>query len=368
MGEVLRKFENKQDPFNPDNYLSGYINISQGDEYGKLLLTHINGMKSKEQTIYSTPKIHYPFNRRGSFYFKFLEKVSPCYVKIDGTNIISYRYIFRKKEYVTYKTRLSPVLQEGRFGNFFLMWKEMLKKYPNIYEYAVDRDINFSYELFGILNKHLISYPVRLDTRLLFGLKRYSGEIVLPEEFKEGLPIVDKRCDVRPSYFFPDFYQKIRGEIESTNNYISDDEAEGLEGCVIYIQDIDENYKQWKLKPETIFKLHCQGGMNKNDIMATCYNALENVDLEGLTYEFVVGLLKEEFSIRTIISNEYRIKRILGYVKEEIVRRHSVIGVYEKLGLRLEENKNVLMRELSKHFNRGDMRRVYSIILAYENK
>lgn len=368
MREVLRQFEDKQDPFNPDNYLSGYININQGDEYGRLLLTHINGMKCKEQTIYSTPKMHYPFNKRGSFYFKFLEKLSPVYDKLDGTNIISYRYIFRKKEYVTYKTRLSPILQEGRFGNFFLMWKEMLKKYPSIREYANNLDINFSYELYGILNKHLISYPVRLDTRLLFGLKRYNGEIVLPEVFREGLPVVDKHCDIKPSYFFPDFYQKVRSEIESTNNYISDDEAEGLEGCVIYIRDEDGNHKQWKLKPETVFKLHCQGGINKNDIMATCYNALENVDLEELTFEFVVELLKEEFNIRVILANEYRIKKILGEVKEEIVRRHDVIEVYEKLGLSLEENKNVLMRELSKHFNRSDMRRVYSIISAYENK
>ena len=63
MTEVLRKFEDSQDPFNPTNFLTGYIDIAQGDNYGQLLLNHINGMKCKEQIIYSTHKIHYQFDR-----------------------------------------------------------------------------------------------------------------------------------------------------------------------------------------------------------------------------------------------------------------------------------------------------------------
>ena len=145
MKETLRKFENIQDPFNPSNFLTGYITIDQGDHYGQLQLTHINGMQCKDQIIYSTPKMHYPFNKLGHFYFKFLDKPVQMYDKKDGTNIVSFKYIYRKKIYLTYKTRLNPVLGSSRFGNFYCMWCEMLEKYPNINQMAQDHDINTSF-------------------------------------------------------------------------------------------------------------------------------------------------------------------------------------------------------------------------------
>lgn len=368
MTEVLRKFEDRQDPFNPTNFLSGYINISQGDGYGQLLLTHINGMKCKEQTIHSTPKIHYPFDKLGRFYSdcKFFKVLSPVYEKLDGTNIISYHYIFKKNKYVTYKTRLNPVLSESKWGNFFAMWVEMLEKYPEIGKHANEDDVNFSYEMYGILNKHLIAYPIRLDTRLLFGLDYHTGELILPDKFKEKLPIVEKHCEIKTSHFFPDFYSKIKGEIEATNDYSSLDWVKGSEGRIIYTKDEHGSWKQYKCKPDTVFKLHHQAGMSKNDIATTCYNALENVDLEKLSYDFVVELLKEEFDEREIISNETRIKVILGEVKEEVQKRYQIIEIYNKLGMKLKDGRGKIMRKMSESFHKGDMRYVYSIIEAYE--
>ncbi len=365
MTEVTRKFENIKDPFNPNNYLTGYITISQGDSYGQLLLTHINGMKCKEQIIYSTPKMYYPFSKLGNFYFKFLDKPAPVYEKYDGTNIISYKYIYRGKTYFTYKTRLSPILAEGKYGNFYSMWCEILKKYPNIIKASKEYDINFSYELYGVVNKHLILYPVRLDTKLLFGLDKSTGMIILPDEFKDLLPVVEKDCEIQPNYFFPDFYKKMRGEIEATNDYSNLEEVKGSEGRVIYIKE-EGQWKQWKLKPETIFKVHTKPGINKNDIKVTCYNALENVELDNLTYEYVCELLNEEFEMNEILANENRIKTILKEVKEEIKKRHFIIQIYNKLGLTLTKNRNELMRKMSKNFEKKDMRYVYNIIEAYE--
>lgn len=366
MTEVLRKFEDRQDLFNPANFLTGYMDISQGDNYGQLLLTHINGMKCKEQVIYSTPKIHYPFNRLGKFYFRYLGATSPIYEKLDGTNVISYHYFFKKNKYVTYKTRLNPILSNSKFGNFFSMWKEVLEKYPKVEQYASECDINFSYELYGILNKHLIAYPIRLDIRLLFGLDYHTGEVILPDKFKGELPIIEKYGEIKPSYFFPDFYSKVKGEIEATNDYSSLEWVTGSEGRVIYIQDEEGKWKQYKCKPETIFKLHHQAGMSRNDIVTTCYNALENVELEELSYDFVVELLKEEFDGREVVSNEARIKVIMEEVKEEVQKRYKTIEVYNKLGIKLKDNKREVMRKMSELFNKKDMRYVYNIIESYE--
>lgn len=364
MNTTLRKFENIQDPFNNKNFLTGLVNVNQGDNYGQLLLNHINGIKCKEQIIYSTPKMHYPFDKNRSFYFKFLDHICYMYEKLDGTNIISFNYKFRGKKYTTYKTRLSPVVREGKFGNFFTMWKEMIVKYPNIEKFAKEYDINFSYELYGVLNKHLILYPIRLDTRLLFGLDN-NGNIILPDEFTD-LPIVKKTNKIKPKHFFPDYYKKIQEEIESANDYSLSEEVKGSEGRVLYINN--NGWKQFKLKPPTIFEIHISksGKISKNDIMITCYNSLENTD--KLSYDFIVELLKEEFSENKIKLSEYLIKDTIKYVTEEIERRELIIKVYNELQIKLKDNKKTLMRKMGEHFNKKEMRYVYNIILAYENK
>ena len=366
MKETLRKFENIQDPFNPSNFLTGYITIDQGDHYGQLLLTEINGAKCEEQIIYSTPKMHYPFDKLGRFYFETLNKEAQVYEKLDGTNIISYKYEFKNRVYLTYKTRLNPVLGQTRFGDFYSMWREMLKRYPVIEQTARVLAINFSYELYGILNKHLILYPMRLDTQLLFGLNKDNGKIILPDIFRGTLPVISKDFNIYPHGSFSKVYKELQVAIETTNDYTNLEEVKGSEGRVIYIKEEDQ-WKQWKLKPGTIFALHCQGGMNKNDIMTTCYNALENVELDNLTYEIVAELLKEEFIEAVIIKNEERIKDTIAWVQQEVKRRYLVIEIYEKLGLKLSENKQEVMRKMSESFDRKQMRYVYNIIQAYEN-
>ena len=365
MKETLKTFENIQDPFNPDNYLTGQINITQGDNYGQLLLTQINGKECSPQVIYSTPKMHYPFNKNNEFYFGYLENSAPAYHKLDGTNIIAYRYIFNGEEFITYKTRLNPVLGHNKFGNFLFMWKEMLQRYPNIPQ--LTEKYNLSFELYGILNKHLVLYPVRLDMRLLFALDRQTGKIILPEVFSDSLPVVEKYCNFDIKQLFSVQYGKVKEDIEKCNNYLSDTEVEGLEGCVIYIKNNNSELCQWKLKPETIFKLHTAAGMSKTDIMITCYNALENVDIEDLTYEFVILLLSEEFSEREILRNELRIKFIIKEVKEEIKKRFKIIEVYTQIGLKISEDKRTVMRKMSEYFRKQDMRYVYAIVSAYEH-
>jgi len=355
------------DPFNPQNTLIGEICHEQGERYGQIRLTQIND-EPCNRLIYSTPKMHYPFDKNGNFLFNKLKHSAIAYEKYDGTNIVAYSYYYKGKKYVTYKTRLNPVLKSGRFGNFFEMWTEILEDYyPEIPDIVMNEDeINISFELIGILNKHLILYPFRLDVRILFGIDNTNGNIILPDYFYWNcdVPVANKVAVIPEELDFPKMYNKLRDKIEANNEYLSESEVKGMEGLVIYSKE-EGLWKQWKLKPETIFKLHTASGMSRKDITATCYNAFENYD--EINFEIVKELLLEEFTERNVTRNEYRIKEIIEEVKEEMRFRKEIIDIYNRTGLTLYENKRELMRKMSEHFPSNKMRYVYTVINALEH-
>ena len=365
--ERIEQFDSVQDPFNTNNFLTGEINKTEGSKYGQRRLTHINRMKCVEQIIYCTPKIHYPFNRFGKFYYRNTPEVSPVYEKYDGTNIVGYQYIYRKKVFVTYKTRLRPVLGTSRYGDFVGLWKEMLEKYPHIPDIIKKYDVNLSFELYGVLNKLLIIYPFRLDLILIFALDRFTGQIELPDRFQDYFPTAKVYYNIKPQHDFPSFYKRIAGEIESTNVVISKDEIKGSEGAVVYVRE-ENQWKQWKLKPETIFGIHTAPGLNQISIRTTVYNALENTSIQDLTYSIVVDLLEEEFQPRDIIDRKTLILKIIEEVKGEILDRHKSIDLYKKFGVSILQDKVQVMQFLSQHFEKGKMRYIYTILKAYEGE
>lgn len=354
------------DPFNPQNTLVGKICHEQGEEYGKVILTQVNDQECY-QVIHSTPKMYYPFNKQGNFYFKKLSTPAIAYVKYDGTNIIGYSYFYHGNQYVTYKTRLNPVLKSGRFGNFYDMWCEILQKYPQISQIILEENVNLSFELYGILNKILIIYPFRLDIRLLFGITT-NNHIILPERFsKHKIPIAERYSEFKVNTNFVKTYNDLRDKLEKLNEVRSNSEIVGLEGLVIYqLTEDATTWKQWKLKPESIFKIHTKPGISKKDIMITCYNTLENIDIDGITFEVVKNLLLEEYTENEIIRNEYKIKQVIKEVKEELRLRHAIITTYKDLNLSIKKDKAHTMRTLSRYFPNSKMGYVYTVVKAYE--
>ena len=63
--EKHTKYFKETDPFNK-NKVEGYINRRQGNLYGSLFITKVNG-KDAKQFIFSTPKMSYPYNRKGEW-------------------------------------------------------------------------------------------------------------------------------------------------------------------------------------------------------------------------------------------------------------------------------------------------------------
>lgn len=116
-------------------------------------------------------------------------------------------------------------------------------------------------------------------------------------------------------------------------------------------------------KPHEIEQIHwAAGGINKNVIIATCYNSFENWD--NPMVEDIAKLLTEEF-------NQYEVDRVYDSIKkhlDEVKWQHEfsklVMEEYNRLGISILVNKNGVMREMSAHFNKNEMNKVYSVIMA----
>lgn len=347
-----------QDPLN-NNFVEGHICRHQGDDYGALLISKVNGEKAP-QLIYATPKIAYPFDRNGNWHFP-KARVILRYEKLDGTNIFAYRYRDAKEqEYLSYKTRLLPFLQNSRFGPFLSMWKEMLAQYPEIGKLPFLLGKNLSFELWGARNPHLIKYQEPLVASLLF---LRDGQKILPPHSMEGsIRCSSLRGEVtKDSVWEYEESQKAMdtGLVEVEDGYT------GTEGEVWYLQVESGEWVLFKCKPETIEAIHwAAGGLGKNTIIATCENAFENWD--DPTVEQVQELLLEEFSAQTVEKAHLSIVKHLQETKEKHLFGERVLVAYRALGMSVLEQKAEVMRALAPQFSRSEMRKVYSCLWAHE--
>ncbi|OGM09324.1 hypothetical protein A2Z67_05275 [Candidatus Woesebacteria bacterium RBG_13_36_22] len=355
----------EQDPFNPEWTLEGYISNSER-LYGSMLLLRINDFLT-EQVIISTPKQKYPFDKLGRFKFPSTKHIN-VYEKLDGTNILAYSYTIKKKRWITYKTRLTPVLNKSRWGDWEKMWREMLDRYGMLY-YEIEKwaecGINLSFELFGSRNKHLIEYTVPLDTALLFGIRNdiANPKIIDPEKLRVpiAIPVAKLHVSIRSGEDLYSWYQKLRKEREALNRFTEDGFIIGEEGAVWYLTDINDRLHQYKMKPESIEAIHwANSGMAKNAITTTVINAYEMSD--EVTYEKVKELLLEEFDERNIEIRKDLILKVMGEVKNRIEFRERVFQLYGELKLDLQGDKAGTMRALSSYFDRKDMRKVFNLL------
>ena len=371
-------FFQKQDPFNPF-ILEGYITRSEAC-YGSMVITKIDNYLT-EQLIYSTPKLKYPFDRNGIFKFPKARFIR-VYEKYDGTNICSFCYKLKGEKYLSYKTRLNPVLGESNFGSFANLWSKILSKYPDlenfIVTYTVLNDINLSFELYGNMNEHLIRYDIDLDTVLLFGINQKTGIVIDPEFFKDKVirfdnrelsktPMARMETYIDNPHDLVSYYQRFKSEQELKNKELEDGTYEGSEGFVWYLHDINNNLHQFKCKPPSIEEIHFGAGgsrgLTKNSIMATVLNAYESND--DINFDIVKELLIEEFEERAINGHREIIQKCIDTVKEKVDFRRNVIKIYNDLHLDLKNNKVGTMRALSQHFRKSDMGSVFSVLENY---
>lgn len=355
------------DPFNPSNKVEGFISRKPNQYYGALVITKINDKDIKPQLIMATPKMFYPFDAqedgKRNYHFPTAKSIE-VYRKLDGTNVLSYFYYFKDYRFLTFKTRLRPFLSSGRFGDFYTMWNEVAKDYfSEIKKKMIDKNCHLSFELFGARNPHLIAYKNSLNFALLFGVTNV-GNILSPKDLAiDTLPSVEYCGKIDRDYVWN--YEENQKKLEASLIKQEGEYYIGDEGTVWYLKTLDNRTLQLKCKPNTIETIHFSagaGGLDKNTIMATTWNALENIDT--LTIDFVKSLLLEEFKPEIVEAKTYLIQTCIEYVMQESEFRGKVLEYYKAIGININLDKRTVMRTMSEKYPKDKMGKVYSIIMG----
>lgn len=363
------KHFNVIDFFN-NNTIEGYLCHQSDHRYGALVIFNVNGIETAPQLIYATPKLHYPFDRDenavGGRRFKFPKFVKVnCYTKLDGTAICAYSYADAAgQRYVTFKTRLTAILQESEFGPFRSMWLELLDKYPYLKEPVCVKsgEYSLSFEMYGSRNPHLIRYIQTLETRLLFGVKQKTAAVQIPEHFKLDIGMTAEASCLSGTDLVA-FYNDMREKAHQMNITTEDDMIIGTEGYVMYVLTEEGAWLLYKAKPEDVEAIHWSNGVLPMDvILPTCWNALESEP--KLTVEIVEQLLTEEFTPQQVMAARPRVEKAVVLVNEKIAWREKVRTAYLNTGLAgTEYDKRTLMRAISPNFKKSEMKAVFTALL-----
>lgn len=352
------------DTFN-DVPISGFLCRRSDHRYGCLVLKTVMGMLCEEQIIYATPKIEYPFNLDGVYNFPECKAVE-FFEKLDGTNILAYHYTFLGNDYLCFKTRLTPVLKNQKFGMFKSMWEEYRKENPWIDEVIkMNPDFNLSFEMFGSRNPITIKYDVPLDVNLLFGVRRTDhairpcSELILPKDTKTPMRYTMLGDDGLDNLI--EMYNKHREHMSRKNK-----EDLLIEGLVQYCHVGLPSWRMFKCKPEEIEKIHwaASGSIPRISLYNTAINVFESS--ENPTIDDFIELLKEEYPVELITKSTHKIEKAwdLAYTRIKFMDEVNEIWIKAKNeGLDIMKDKNETMRFISKYYPKEKMKKVGTIVL-----
>jgi hypothetical protein len=351
----------ERDPLHDGLRLEGFLCRRPDHRYGALALLSVDG-RATEQVILATPKLHYPFGKTGEFHFPAVREIR-IYDKIDGTNVLSYRYRDADGALRTsYKLRLCPVLRDSKWGDFLGMWRDLLAQHPEIPALAARNDCAISFEMFGARNAHLIEYDEPLSCVVLFGV-RQDGSVVAPCDLETGaVPRAPLLATLRGDADPVGEYGAFRARMEAGNAPAEDGRIRGTEGCVWYVRDGEGDLHLFKCKPESVEAIHWAVGINKTAVIATVWNLLETSD--ELTYDALLPLLQEEYDDDAIEAFRAHIDDALERVRAEVAFRARVVELCAATGLSFADDRGACMRALSQHFAAREMRHVFHVLKA----
>ena len=361
------------DTFNDDQQIEGFLCKRADHRYGALVIYKVRGCRTDPQVIYCTPKLHYPFGRTDDeervYHFPKVVRRVEVYDKLDGTNVCAYSYVDADgQRFVTYKTRLTPILPDGKWGAFATLWRELLATDPKlaalIEMFSTGMlGVALSFEMYGYRNCHTVVYREPLAATLLFVIVQHSGEVETPLAGIAWTPKPVATLDSAESLVA--FYEEKRGEAEARNTVIASGESEqidGTEGFIFYVLDEDAAWSMWKCKPESIEALHWAGEfLPMSVILPTARNALEAVDV--LTVDVVRELLLEEFSETRVTASHNRIEKAVAGLLEQMAWRAEVTTAYQETGWTFDaDGKGPVMRALSQRFDRAKLKAVFTAL------
>jgi hypothetical protein len=353
------------DPFHDDLPLEGFLCHKTDHRYGTVVIARV-AEQPCPQVIHATPKLRYPFDRDGRFRFPPIARAH-VYEKLDGTNVLAYRYRDAAGAVrTTFKLRLHPVLRNGTFGGFLDLWRELLERHPEAAALPERNGCSISFELYGGRNPHLIAYEEPLAMAVLFGVEPATARLVAPFALDVGgVPAAPLVGELRAGEDPVARFQKLREELELRNVRVSDEQLAGTEGAVWCVTEPSGEVSLWKCKPESIEEIHWAAGINKQAVLATCWNVLETVD--ELSFDTVRPLLLEEYLPEDVDAFRPHVEACIAAVRAELAFRERVVEAYRAIqsqGLSFSSDKAAVMRLLAPLFTKAEMRRVYAAVLA----
>jgi hypothetical protein len=206
-----------------------------------------------------------------------------------------------------------------------------------------------------------VVYEEPLACALLFGI-RPDGTPVPPTGLEcRGLPLAQLWGELRAGQDPVAEYDKIRQRMQAGIKELDDGKLSGVEGTVWYVTDTGGRMVLFKCKPESVEAVHWAAGINKNAVVATCWNLLESQDV--LSFETLLPLLQEEYSDEEIESFRPHIDACIREVNQALAFRDRVLALYHEHGIDIHTDKGGCMRALSAHFERQEMKKVYTVLI-----
>ena len=362
------RFENIEDPWNPENNMSGWVRRKSGDMYGCLKITEVNG-RPAEQTIYGTPKLAYPHTDDGRW---LLDEVIDChaYIKYDGTNVLAYSYVDADGQcFTSFKLRTRPFMSPVFKG----YWNILLDRYPAVKNLKLQPRQAIAFEMYGNMNPMMIHYDVDLELRVLYG--RQDGKLVTmyddPDFFSmlHDCPVAEfYEWDINANYL--EEYERISLLLSENLKEISTDYYSGIEGYVLYCKFPDHlgNFgydftRMIKLKAPAIVVVHrAQKFVPKLEVELTSKNLWEHFD--NPTVDNLVTLLEEEWTEAQIEKSMETITNVYNTVMSEREEQDGIVAYYYQFFSDgdFNDNKPKVMKQMGQRYQKSDMKRVYSVL------
>lgn len=264
--KFVQEFE-RQDPFNHDSVVKGYICRKKGSMGGSLFITHVNNIRvDPPQLIYGTPKLSYPYKQTSGR--EFIDLVGYQYYLSEKWNGMNVLFFFYKdhtgKQRLSAKSKGAPFLSDGEFGKFLSLTKKAFGRTQtqvSVLKALGKRGVvSVSCELCGQEEPHLVSYSFDIDLKPLFMI--YDDGRIRPviddltQVRRGGCNEVQEACrqSQRRDRDTNVQFRKSRGLIR---RYEFDHFA--TEGKVLYLMDSDGfviNRTIYKVKPVDVEKCH----------------------------------------------------------------------------------------------------------------
>jgi predicted kinase len=170
----------KEDPLNKNNIVSGYLCRKKGPYYGSMYITDINGTQ-QDQLIYGTPTLQYPYKAGTTDYKDWGTNLRVIFsTKWNGVNALLFKYTYADTIFFSVKTKGSPFIANGQFGNFLDLFREWAPGNLGHWAHLLNEAINLqsvTFELCGTKEPHLVKYDFDLQFKPLFYTK-VNGAIV----------------------------------------------------------------------------------------------------------------------------------------------------------------------------------------------